>query len=137
MWYNLPKGESDLNITIKVPMCNIIACEDIKLDDNNKMCILSPFTAISGGLVKRFYTYTVIQGILNGATIFKIQLLNQSGKVIQETEESRVYVEENIIRAKTKWQNVQFNKNSEYVLQVMIKCNNDYDVVGCSSICIV
>lgn len=126
-----------MDITLRVPLCNIIACEDIKQEEDNKMYICSPFTAALSGMVKRFYTYTIIQGIPNGMATFKIQLLNSQGKLIKETDESSVLVEENIIRAKTKWQNINFTKSGEYLLYVLIKCNNEYDVVGSSCIYII
>lgn len=125
-----------MDIILRVPTCNIIACEEIKQEEGNNIYLCNPFTAAFGGLIKKFYTYAVIQGIPNGRALFKIQLLNPDGQIVKETEESSVIVEENIVRAKTKWQNINFLKKGEYTLAVLLKCNGEYDIVGSSCISI-
>lgn len=126
-----------MDITLKIPVCNIISCEDIRQDEENKINIYNPFTAAFGGIIKKFYTYAVIQGIPNGKAVFKIRIVGPVGNLIKETEESSVMVDENIIRAKTKWQNINFAKRGEYTITVLLKCNNEFDVVGSSCIFII
>lgn len=109
-----------------------MACEDIAVNGDNKLYICNPFTGTTGRNIKKFYTYTVIQGIPNGKAEFKIQIISPTGGVIKETDDNTVMVEENIIRAKTQWSNINFSENGEHTLKVLIKCNNEYDIVGSS-----
>ena len=94
------------------------------------MYILNPFTGMFKRNTKKFYTYTVIQGIPNGDMIFKIQIVNPDGNIIKETEESCAKVEENILMAKTCWININFRQYGEYSIRVVIKCNDEYEIVG-------
>jgi hypothetical protein len=123
-------------VALKIPVCNIISCENITQEES-KLYICNPFTAAFGGFMKKFYTYMVIQGIPNGITKFKIQILNPDHILIKESEESVIYVEENVIRAKTKWQNINFAKKGEYTVAVLLKCNNEFDIIGSSGIFII
>lgn len=123
-------------ITLKTPVCNLIACEDIAINSDNKVFICNPFTGTAGRNIKKFYTYAVIQGIPNGMLTFKIQIVRPNGSMVKETENNTILVEENIIRAKTQWLNVNFNECGEHIVQVLIKCNNEFEVVGSSYICI-
>jgi len=101
------------------------------------MYICNPFTGTSKKSVKKFYTYAVIQGISNGLINFKIQIISPRGNMVKETESNGVMVEENIIRARTQWLNINFNECGEYTIRVLIKCNNMFDTVGYSHIFIV
>lgn len=123
-----------LKIGCMIPVCNIIVCEDIAVNSENKMYIINPFTGMSARFIRKFYTYTVIQGIPNGMTAFKIQIIGPDEKLVKQTEESQVMVEENIIRAKTQWSNICFDDHGEHAVRVLIRCNNDYDVIGTSHI---
>lgn len=123
-----------LNTLIRVPVCNLVACEDIFSGENSKIYIYNPFTAVSGKSIKEFYTYAIIEGIRNGIMAFKIQIINPEEKILKETEISTVFVEENIVRVKTKWSNLSFNGRGEYKIILLLKCNYEYEVAG--SICI-
>lgn len=118
--------------TYKIPVCNIIACEDIFIKNGAKLYIYNPFTAISGRNIKSFYTYSIIQEIPNGYMTFKAQIISPSGKVIKETEENTVEVGENVLRIKTQWSNISFFECGEHMIVVLMKCNNDFDIVGSS-----
>lgn len=122
-----------MNMLLNIPTCNIIACESI-IENGGKTYICRPFTAISKKSIREFYTYTVIQGIPNGWLTFKIQITNQDGRIVRETEKSRVQVSENLIIARTKWSNIGFYDMGEYTLKVLILCNNEFEVVGSSNI---
>jgi hypothetical protein len=126
-----------LEIKIRIPICNIITCEEISYTSDNKMYLCNPFTGSLANQIKKFFTYTIIQDMPNGNAIFKIQILGPKGIIIRETEESLVYVEENIIRIKTKWVNIPLRERGLYTLRVMLKCNGMYDEVGCSHMYIV
>lgn len=119
-----------LEIMLRIPVCNLIACEDIFIRENAKVYIYNPFTAISGGSIKRFYTYAVIQGIPNGMMTFKVQIMSPRNKIVKESSESTVMVEENIIRVKTKWHSINFSEGGEHRIILLIKCNNEYDIAG-------
>lgn len=123
-----------MNLAIKVPVCNVIACEDIAANSDEKIYICNPFTGTTEKNIRRFFTYTIIQGIPNGPTTFRIEIANPKGSIVKATEESTVTVEENIIRAKTKWSNMIFSETGEYTVRVLLKCNNEFDVVGTSNI---
>ncbi|KPU44136.1 hypothetical protein OXPF_23030 [Oxobacter pfennigii] len=123
-----------MDVAIKFPICNIIACEDIAINSEQKMYICNPFTGSSGKIMKRFFTYTVIQGIPNGEQIFKIQLLDSGNKLVKQTDETKVKVEENLIRAKTQWTNIMFQQSGEHSLRVLLKCNNFFEVIGSSNL---
>jgi hypothetical protein len=123
-----------LNTLIKIPVCNIVACEDVLIKDSDKIYIYNPFTAVSGRNVKKFFTYSIIQEIPNGHITFKIQILSPRGIVLKETGENTAMVDDNIIRVKTQWINTAFHEKGQHAVEVLIKCNNDFDMVGCSYI---
>jgi len=123
-----------VKLFLRVPVCNIITCEDIIVGSDNKMYISNPFTGSFGRFIKKFYTYTVIQGIPNGQMCFKIQIVDCYGEIVKETDDNIVFVKENLIRAKTKWSNISFLCGGEYAIRVLIKCNSEFEVVGSTSL---
>lgn len=126
-----------LNVMLKIPVCNIITCEDIAVSSENKMYICNPFTGISKRSTRKFYTYTVIQEMPNGEAAFRIEIVSPDGKIIKQTEDNNILVEENLIRVKTQWSNIIFNDTGQYSIRVLIKCNNEFDVIGSSHLYIV
>lgn len=121
-----------MNISLKIPVCNIIACEDILIKEDGKVYMYNPFTAISGKSIKRFYTYSIIQGIPNGQVTFRIQIISPRERIVKETGDNTVLVEENIIRVKTEWKNILFDERGEHTFTVLLKCNNEYETSGVS-----
>ncbi|HBM79756.1 MAG TPA: hypothetical protein DD426_02780 [Clostridiaceae bacterium] len=119
-----------MDISVRIPVCNIIACENITNSNGKKMYICNPFTAAARANIKKFYTYTIIQGIPNGLVIFKIMITDPFGNIVKETEESIVLAEENIIRVKTLWMNINFDNTGEYKFAVLIKCNKGFEITG-------
>lgn len=123
-----------LNIMLKIPICNIITCEDIRVNSDNRMFISGPFTCMSRKCTRRFYTYTVLQGIPNGFLTFKIEIAGPDGRIIKSTEENTSIVEENLLLVKTRWLNIRFNEHGEHTVRVLVKCNNEFDIIGSSNI---
>lgn len=123
-----------MNTLIKIPVCNIIACEDVLSKDCGKIYIYNPFTAISGKNIKKFFTYSILQEIPNGQIIFKLRIIGPSGRVLKETEDNTTAVDENIIRVKTQWINTSFSEKGQHLIAMLMKCNNEFEIVGCSYI---
>lgn len=127
-------GVGALTVKLRIPVCNVIICEDITLSHDNKMYILNPFTATSKRHINKFFTYSVIQDVPNGILCFKIQIVSPQEKVVKETEENITIVKNNLVIIKTQWTNISFDNSGQYTIRVLVKFNNDYDTVGSSHI---
>ena len=97
---------------------------------DNKIRIYNPFTALSKENAKKFYTYTLIQGIPNDMLTYKIQIISPGHFILKETDANTTMVNHNLLTVKTLWSNISFNEVGNYMLQVLIKCNNQFEAVG-------